>query len=208
MILAGLAMLFAAATTHADMGSIDWVITGPPNTITHVDGVTGVAVGWKLYLILGDLQTKNDIVAAINEGTFNFLVDELTLGSALTAGPAPGMFGGEKTATSELLTPGQGYQYTVLYFNEEYTGLAGSSGSYFFSMTMPTGEGTRPAYLLEGFPYSTGAVPFGGTLPGTDESFNNTGTWHPYLIPIPEPSTAALLVLGVAALGSRRRVRK
>jgi PEP-CTERM putative exosortase interaction domain len=214
-----LAMLFAAATAHA-VAMIDWAVTGQPGPpvpvrpgpIMHKDGsAVGVYVGsadqvpWTVYLIFADM--KEDIVSAIESGTFNYLVNDLTLAST-KANNGHLDVSQHYTVESPLLTvyepaPAQGprYDFVMFYFNEEYTGLEGSSGSYFFS-----GIRNERAYSDKSAP--TEATFYYLTLHEYDSVSNPVGgTWYNYAI-VPEPSTAALLMLGVAALGSRRRARK
>lgn len=213
IILAGLAMFFAAATAHAD-GSIKWMVTGENGAIKHYDGsVLGFDSGsaeympWTIYLVLTDM--KDDVTAAIESGTFNLLVNDLTLGSAVTLSGM--ILGDTPLATSSLLTvgdpPGAGieYEYTVLYFNNEYKGEVGESGKYFFSGMNKMRAYTHTENQLENSLTET-QVSFGPPYMGTTIPAVR-GTWYDYAI-VPEPSTAALLVLGVAALGSRRRARK
>ena len=186
-----LVALFAAAITHAAI-YIEWEITGgPPNSYPIIKNHDGGAFedGWEIYLILSG--NKDSITTAIENGSSVADVKALTLDYALLS--SLGLPDGSRPqeATSPLFVNNTLYDFTIFLFNEEYTGNPGSSGWYYFSET-------RSGFVYDEAP---GTVTFGWV------DFPN-GTWLPYAFPIPEPTAMALLALGVAAVGLRRRFRK
>ena len=198
-----LALLFAAATTHA-LAWIDWEVTGRLSSgrfLKLEDGNTSVPDGWSVYLIMADTASQNSIKTAIEDGSFNdgtMTLDEaFALNGLLDSGG--GVVGTPQTAKSPLIMPDAEYEFAIFYFNEIYTGAEGTSGSYFISEAI-----LWPTYDLYDPLSAPTQVNFGYP------SYLTNGKWYYYAIPysVPEPSTMALLVLGVAALGSRRRVRK
>ena len=184
------ALLFAVA---AQAASIDWAVTGA-GAIKNEAG-TNVGSGWTVYLVL--TSSLAGIEAAIKDGSFAGTYVDATTGTAGVLGSATTGAGSNIgastpiTISSPLLTAGTGYSYTVLYFNETYTGVDGSSGSYRKSATSATVD----AYTGD----TTTQVTFGGSTLG--------GSWNSYTVNVPEPTAMALLALGAAAVGLRRRFR-
>ena len=187
-MIAIVAALFV--TVAAQAASIDWAINGV-NAVKNRAGV-GVGSGWIVYLVNADYM--EGIGTAITAGTFGSSTAGV-LGSATTG--AMSYLEETATATHSSLVAGTGYNYAVLVFNEVYTGMENSTGFYHFSAILPA-SGTVPAYQL-------------GEDPATQVSFTSpnmaANPWTAYTI-IPEPTAMALLALGAAAVGLRRRFRK
>ena len=180
-IITIVAALFIAAAAQA--ASIDWAITGA-QAIKNPEG-TAVGAGWTVYLVLTD--SVADIEVAIANGTFAVGSDGV-LGSATTTSAASNLGSTPVTITSGLLTDGTLYSFTSVYFDTA-TYVNGTTTQYKFS----TASGYTPAY--------TGDTPTQTTW----SSATFGGTWEDVT---PEPTAMALLALGAAAVGLRRRFRK
>lgn len=180
-----LAVALVAGLTQA--ASIDWAITGA-NPVKDTGGANlgGVAV----YLVLDGYQSS--ILTAIEAGTFSGSTAGV-LGSAALLAAAPRNMAGA-TATSGLLASGTSYQYAVLVFNETYTGAASSTGSYKFT-TLSASTAAYTSGVDDPTQVTFTAVNFSGA------------SWNGYTV-VPEPTSMALLALGVAAVGLRRKFRK
>ena len=178
MIVAGLAL---AATTQA--AQINWG-SGNNAVIWKATGTTIAPIGTSFYLVLDDYVAG--ITAAIMDGTFSSstagVLDMAT--SSNTRG-----YIAERTATSELLAlGGTVYNYRVLVFDS-----AAGTDYFQFSSVKP-----NMAYIPADPVYGEVAkVTFAA-------SHFNVENWEA----VPEPTSLALLALGVAAIGLRRKFRK
>jgi len=174
----------------AQAASIDWGLTGSTGG-SRLMGQNGSALsGVTIYLVLtSDVET---IEAKIEAGTFSLSTPGV-LGSAVNASNTTV---GNATATSGLLERGTAYEYTLLVFNETYTGIENSTGYYKFS------EPGVPAVQA----YDSNEDDARKIVFASGPDFNGR-SWIPYTV-IPEPTAMALLALGAAAVGLRRRFRK
>ena len=172
-------------TVVAQAGSINWAITGAAPIKTAANA--NVGAGWTVYLVLTD--SLADIDTAIKDGTFTSTTTGV-LGSALTG--TGSNVSTTQTATSASLTAYSSYNFTVLYFNTtDYVNTLGTTSSYRTTSTVnQLAYADDPQYQ----------VTWSSAAPGIG------GSWNAYTV-IPEPTAMALLALGAAAVGLRRRFR-
>ena len=178
-IVAGLAL---ALTTQA--AQVDWESANNA-VIWKASGTTTAPIGTSFYLVLDDYVAG--ITAAIVGETFS----GSTLGvlDMATTSNTKGYIEANPTPDSALLqTGGTVYNYRVLVFD-----TVGGVPHYQFSAALD-----NMAYIPADPEYGEVAkVAFGAT------NFN-VEAWEA----VPEPTSLALLALGVAAIGLRRKFRK
>ena len=178
-IVAGLAL---ALTTQA--AQVDWSVGN--NAVTWAStGLNTAPIGTEMYLVLDDYVAG--ITAAIVGETFS----GSTLGvlDMATTANTKGAIAPNSTPDSALLqTGGTVYNYRVLVFD-----TVGGVPHYQFSAAIPI-----TAYIPADPEYGeVKQVNFGATHFSTEN-------WEA----VPEPTSLALLALGVAAIGLRRKFRK
>ena len=179
MIVAGLAL---ALTTQA--AQVDWSVNNFSVTWAST-GLSTAQLGTEMYLVLDDYVAG--ITAAIVGETFS----GSTLGvlDMATTSNTKGYIAANPTPDSALLqTGGTFYNYRVLVFD-----TVGGVPHYQFSAARP-----ETAYIP--------ADPLYGEVKSVSfaASHFNVENWEA----VPEPTSLALLALGVAAIGLRRRFRK
>ena len=181
-------LVFAAAFT-ASAASINWQVSGLANKIlNNYDG--SVAANTPVYLILADTASLASITGCADKDTFVSALEDITVASGTTKADGKKWDGaGNYTAyKSPLLTAGAQHALAMLYYSED-----AATGIGYYKIT--TGKGN--AYD-ETVPGATGSISL---------SYANLGTatWTKGYEAVPEPSTAALALAGLALLLKRRK---
>jgi len=173
-------MILAAVAVAglAQAASVRWAVNN--NAVVWKDGLNTVAAGEMYYLV--DAASSAGIIAAINGGTFSGATAGV-LGSALSTGTKGAV--AANVITQASLIEGTTYNLAVLVFD-----TFGGSDYYQISSSV-----SQMAW--------TGASDIGASAGFTGGQFN-AANWTEV---VPEPTSMALLALGVAAIGLRRKFR-
>ena len=183
---ATLALVTIASSLQA--ASIDWTVSGLNKVLTDYSGST--AAGTTVYLILADSASLASITSTesktLTKSEFEDALDAITIAtvSADNEGKKPATV--KNTVASDLLTAGSTYQMAAIYLSStaEFT--------YYRSSGAVSGTAYDPA--IEG---ASGGV-------GTSWATMSAATWTKASA-VPEPSTAALALAGLALLLKRRK---
>jgi len=175
-------MLFASMSHGA---SITWIISGKNTALK--DYASNVAAGTTVYLILADSTSLASITDIEGKDAFEDALAAITVGSvtADSDGKKP-----EQTTvdmSSSLLTAGNSYTLASLYLGYD------SDGNGYYRYASNTGTAFDPS--VEG---SAGTI-------STSWANMGTATWTKGYTAVPEPSTAALALAGLALLLKRRK---
>ncbi len=179
----------AAVSVSAYGASINWTISGINNALDEYVG--GVAANTTVYLILADSTSLASITS-----TTQFDTDFFTALDAITINTTASGADGKKPAvttgivsSSELLSAGTAYTFGMIYVSED------AQGNGYFALS----TGTATAYNFDPEDAS------GAQDVALSWSTMNSSSWTQGYAPIPEPSTAALAIAGLAMLIRRRK---
>ena len=190
-ILASLAL--AVVATIAPAASIDWSVTGMNKVLNEYDGT--VASGTTVYLVLADATslasiTYDEASNPLTDATFADARSAITIGTVNAGADGKKPSKTLNTVSSDLLTAGTEYTLAAIYFS-----TASDGNGYYRSVVTP---GTAYDPTVAG---SAGAI-------STSWATMSTAQWTKGYAPapaVPEPSSAALALAGLALLLKRRR---
>ena len=181
-----LAALVAAVTTQA--ASIQWAFSGITTSAKQIKNYAGTAMTGTLYLILSD--SASALEGATSQSAFETALEGITLG---TAAVASGKISSTTVVNSSALTAveagGPKYTFAVVVFDptNAYYYLSGTKEQYAYDAGAETPSPT--------------SITFTANDIGETYRNNNNITWSF----VPEPSTAALALAGLALLLKRRK---
>ena len=183
-----LAALVAAVTTQA--ASIQWTFSGITTSAKQIKDYTGTAMNGTLYLILS--KDASSLSGATSKSAFEEALDDITLGTTtVTSGKVSGTTVVNSTALTAVEDNGPKYTFQVVVYDP-------ANSYYYLSATK-----TEYAYDASAETPSPTSISFGFNDVG--ETYRNNGNiaWSPAAVP--EPSTAALALAGLALLLKRRK---
>ena len=179
--------------TFSHGAAIDWQISGMNSELKNYLGTTAANV--PVYLVLADSTSIATITDTASQAEFEEALANITIGSTTTGsdGKKPADWASTsytKTFESDLLTSGTSYTFGMLYASQDADG----NGNY----RLLASTQSIMAYDVKD-PTSAQTVSL---------SWSNMGkaSWSSaYAAPVPEPSTAALALAGLALLLKRRK---
>ena len=172
-----------AMTTHA--ASIDWKITGMNSVIS--DYLGNAAANTTIYLVFGTTADIASITEAADKDAFSSALSAITIATTSSASDGKKPSTTTTTVSHASLTASQDYTLGMLYLSED------ADGNGFFRVTTALGTAYDPSVVG-----SSGSV-------STSWANMKSASWTKGYEAVPEPSTAALALAGLALLLKRRR---